>query len=96
MYLTLIHVRIKQIKKKRGQTKMSLTIKKEIDDLNDFNFWDGAVSRWEEIEELELEDAVMEIIEDLYPNGLTDTELNDLIWFGFDEFIEENQEKEND
>lgn len=75
---------------------MSLTIKKEIDDLNDFDFWGGAVSRWEKIQELGLEDDVMEIIEDQYPNGLTDTELNDLIWFGFDEFIEENQEKEND
>ena len=74
---------------------MSLTIKKEFDDLNDFHFWSGAVSRWKEIEELGLENDVMDIIEDQYPNGLTNTELNDLIWFGFDDFIEENQE-END
>ena len=74
---------------------MSLTIKKELDDLNDFNFWGGAASRWEEIQELRLEDDVMEIIEDQYPNGLTDTELNDLIWFEFDDLIEENKEEEN-
>ena len=74
---------------------MSLTIKKEFDDLNDFNFWGGATSRWEEVQELGLEDDVMETIEDLYPNGLTDTELNDLIWFGLDDFLED-QEKEND
>lgn len=74
---------------------MSLTIKKEFYDLNDFNFWGGATSRWEEIQELGLEDDVMETIEDLYPNGLTDTELNDLVWFEFDDFIEENKE-END
>ena len=74
---------------------MSLIIKEELDDLNDFNFWGGATSRWEEIQELGLEDDVMETIEDLYPNGLTDTELNDLVWFEFDDFIEENK-KEND
>ena len=38
----------------------------------------------------------MEMIEDLYPNGLTNTELNDLIWFGLDEFIEANQEEEEE
>lgn len=74
---------------------MSLTIKEELDSLNDFDFWGGAVSRWEEIQELGLEDDAAAMIEDQYPNGLTDTELNDLIWFGFDEFIEENKE-END
>lgn len=75
---------------------MSLTIKKELDSLNDFDFWGGAISRWKEIQELGLEDDVMEMIEDLYPNGLTNTELNDLIWFEFDDFIEENQEKEEE
>ena len=75
---------------------MSLTIKEELYSLNDFDFWGGATSRWEEIQELGLEDDVMAMIEDLYPNGLTDTELNDLIWFEFDDFIEENQEEEND
>ena len=75
---------------------MSLTIKEELYSLNDFDFWGGAVSRWEEIKELGIEDDVMEMIEDLYPNGLTNTELNDLIWFGLDEFIEENQEEEEE
>lgn len=74
---------------------MSLTVKEELDSLNDFNFWGGATSRLEEIQELGLEDDVMAIIEDLYPNGLTNTELNDLIWFSFDEFIEKNQEENN-
>ena len=75
---------------------MSLTIKKEIYSLNDFDFWGGAVPRCEEIQKLGLEDDVMEMIEDLYPNGLTNTELNDLIWFEFDDFIEENQEEEEE
>ena len=75
---------------------MSLTIKEELYSLNDFNFWGGAVSRWEEIQELGLENDVMEIIEEQYPDGLTDTELNDVICFDFDEFIEEIKENLND
>ena len=74
---------------------MSLTIKEELYSLNDFDFLGGATSRWEEIQKLGLEDDVMAMIEDQYPNGLTDTELNDLIWFEFDDFLED-QEKEND
>lgn len=71
---------------------MSLTIKEELYSLNDFDFWNGAVSRYEEIKKLGLENKVMEIIEEQYPEGLTDTELNDLIWFEFDDFIEEIKE----
>lgn len=69
-----------------------LTIKEEIYSLNDFEFWGGAVSRWEEIQELGLENEVLNIIIEQYPEGLTKTELNDLIWFDFDDFIEEMKE----
>lgn len=75
---------------------MSLTIKEELYSLNDFNFWGGAVSRWEEIQELGLENEVMEIISEQYPDGLTSTELNDFLWFELDDFIEEMQENLND
>ena len=75
---------------------MSLTIKEELYSLNDFEFWNGAVSRLEEIQELGLENEVMEILEEQYPDGLTDTELNDAICFDFDEFIEEIKENLND
>lgn len=75
---------------------MSLTIKKELDNLDDFNFWGGAVSRWEEIKELGAENEIMEIITEQYPDGLTETELNDLVCFEFDDFIEEMQENLND
>lgn len=71
-----------------------LTIKEEIYSLNDFEFWGGAVSRWEEIQELGAENEVLNIIEEQYPEGLTKTELNDLIWFDFDDFIEEMKEGE--
>lgn len=71
-----------------------LTIKEEIYSLNDFEFWGGAVSRWEDIQELGVENEVLNIIEEQYPEGLTKTELNDLIWFDFDDFIEEMKEGE--
>lgn len=75
-----------------------IIIKEEINNLNYFNFWGGAVSRWEEIKELGLEDDVMTYLSDCYPEGLTETELNDFLWFELDDFIEEmkeEQEKEN-
>ena len=75
---------------------MSLTIREELYDLNDFKFWGGAVSRWKEIQELNLEIEVMEILDEQYPEGLTEGELNDAIWYDFDDFIEEMKESENE
>lgn len=77
---------------------MTLIIKKELDNLDEFEFWGGAVSRWESIQKLGLEDDVMTYLSDCYPEGLTDTELNDFLCFELDDFIEEmekEQEEEN-
>ena len=51
--------------------------------LKDFEFWSGAEERvilltWDEFETIEKE------LEELYPEGLTETALNDLFWFDFD------------
>jgi len=48
--------------------------------LQHFQFWSGAKDlaerlTWEELIEIENQ------LEELYPNGLTETELNDLFWF---------------
>ena len=48
--------------------------------LRDFNFWSGAEQRarhltWEQLDQIESE------LECLYPNGMTDTQVNDLFWF---------------
>lgn len=48
--------------------------------LQHFQFWSGAKDlaerlTWEELIEVENQ------LEELYPNGLTETELNDLFWF---------------
>lgn len=51
--------------------------------LHNFAFWSGAKDRaesltWDELDTIERE------LEELYPEGMTDTELNDLFWFDFD------------
>lgn len=48
--------------------------------LQNFQFWSGAKDlaerlTWEELIEIENQ------LEELYPDGLTETELNDLFWF---------------
>lgn len=49
--------------------------------LDNFVPWSGAVSTLERVEEEGRLDALESILEDLYPDGMTETELNDLLWF---------------
>jgi hypothetical protein len=68
-----------------------------------FNAWSGAVETKTIIEKNNKEFQFNSMIEELYPDGLTDTELNDLLWFE-DEWIfeslgiseEEEEEEEED
>lgn len=57
-----------------------MTITYELD-LNRFEAWSGAKETLERIQRegkcIELEN----ILEELYPDGMTETELNDLLWF---------------
>lgn len=50
--------------------------------------WCGAKVAYDEIIKNDLAVEFMEYLEELYPNGLTATELNDILWFE-DELIEE-------
>lgn len=48
--------------------------------LRHFEFWSGAKQRarhltWEQLDQIEFE------LEALYPDGMTDTQVNDLFWF---------------
>lgn len=48
--------------------------------LRNFEFWSGAEQRarhltWEQLDRIEFE------LEELYPDGMTDTQVNDLFWF---------------
>lgn len=51
-------------------------------ELSDFNFWSGAKSRAEQLSNTEL-NAIGEVLEAEYPDGMTETEINDLFWFDF-------------
>lgn len=51
--------------------------------LSNFRFWSGAVSRAEQLTDEQF-DAIERELEMLYPDGMSDTELNDLFWFDFE------------
>ena len=59
-----------------------ITITKQLN-LTDFNTWSGATDTVKHLTGGELETIEQNIIE-LYPDGLTETELNDLLWFDRD------------
>lgn len=59
-----------------------MTIKTE-QSLSNFEFWSGAKANAEMMTAEEL-DSVENELEELYPDGMTDTEINDLFWFDFE------------
>lgn len=61
--------------------------------LRGFNAWSGAVDTKNLIISLGLEEEFEMLIDELYEEGLTDTQLNDLLWFESD-WILENLEVE--
>ena len=74
---------------------MTLYIKEELD-LNTFEAWGGAVSRLEEIKELGITEQAQEYIEDMLSDVriVTSTDVNELLWFGMDDFIQYFKEEE--
>ena len=56
--------------------------------LVDFNAWSGAVSTKDTILENNKGNEFDNLIEELYPDGLTETALNDLLWFESDWIFE--------
>lgn len=56
--------------------------------LSDFEPWSGAVCRFNELTEDEL-DELENILEDLYPDGMEDTAVNDILWFEEDWIAEQ-------
>jgi len=49
--------------------------------LANFNAWSGAVDTQNAILEARKGDDFDSLIEDLYPDGLSETQLNDILWF---------------
>lgn len=73
--------------------------------LSDYKPWSGAVETFEKIRKEDKMDELDAFIEEIYPDGLTDTELNDLLWFepeyvfdslGIDYDKDEDEEDEDD
>ena len=58
-------------------------------DLRDFKAWSGAVETQEKIIEEGKAQEFNDLIEELYPEGLTDTHLNDILWFEEDYIFEQ-------
>ena len=56
--------------------------------LKNFKAWSGAKDTLNKLIELDKCDDLEFILDDLYPDGLTDTQLNDILWFD-DEWIYE-------
>ena len=51
--------------------------------LRDFEFWSGAKSNAETLTDEQL-DMVESILEDAFPDGMDETQINDIFWFDFD------------
>jgi len=51
--------------------------------LRNFEFWSGAKDNANELTSVQL-DEVENILEDLYPEGMDETQINDFFWFDFD------------
>lgn len=52
--------------------------------INGYNPWSGAKETWNRIEEENKVDDLEFLLEELYPDGITDTQLNDILWFESD------------
>ncbi len=63
-----------------------IKITKEIN-LQDFETWSGATDTVKHLTNEELETIEQNII-DIYPDGMTETELNDILWFERDMIAE--------
>ena len=57
-----------------------MTITYELD-LNSFQAWSGAKDTLDRIQREGKCGLLEQILEDIYPDGMTETELNDLLWF---------------
>ena len=52
--------------------------------LENFEAWSGAVDTLDRVREAGKCDELEFILEDLYPDGMSETQINDFFWFDFD------------
>ena len=56
--------------------------------LSQFNFWSGAKDTAEQLTEEQF-DQIESVLEDCYPDEITDTQINDIFWFESDWIAEQ-------
>lgn len=93
-------VKINSNKSANGKKPINSRIYREMS-FRDFEPWSGAVETYNRIMEEGKEDEFEAMLEDMYPDGIDETELNDLLWFDEDSVyewlgIEDEPEEEED
>ena len=79
---------IKESKDRRVQRLQETKISYDLLD-GTYKPWSGAVDTWETIEDNGLLEDLDALLEDIYPDGLSESELNDLLWFDKDWIFEQ-------
>lgn len=72
---------------------------KVISSLSEFKPWSGAEATWDKIMNADKFDELDAYIEEMYPDGIDETDLNDLLWFDGDSVLEAlgiSEEEETD
>lgn len=57
---------------------------KVISDFDSYRPWSGAVENYQELERLGLLGAFESLLEECYPEGISETGINDILWFDFE------------
>ena len=67
--------------------------------IRDFEAWSGAIATQDLIIKHNKEDEFDALIEELYPDGIEETRLNDILWFDSEwvlKFLEINEEEDEE
>lgn len=80
-YITINKSKAQEVQKVRKEKEIKImTITYELD-LDRFEAWSGAKDTLDRVREEGKCSELENILEELYPDGMTETELNDLLWF---------------
>lgn len=77
-------------KRQNKQFKMEglkMKVYKEVNSYSDFDFWSGARDTVKYLTAEEIEE-IFSMLEDVYPEGMEETEVNDFFWFEDDTIAE--------
>lgn len=74
----MLNQKMKDIVKKKGLYNMRIFYEL---DLEKFDAWAGAIYTLDRLRKEGLCEQLEFILEDLFPDGMSQTELNDLLWF---------------